>query len=82
MELRGETLVQDVCANDLSGKDQQGLDVRGHPTGRVTSIRRLTAADVESIPLLRDRVGDNVCQAPSFWEEARDALLQAAPRIW
>ena len=81
-ELRGETLVQDVCENDLLGQDQQELDVRGHTTGRVTSIRRLTAADVKNIPLLRDRVGDDVCEAPSFWEEARDALIQAAPRMW
>ena len=72
--LSAEYLVDRVCADDLAGADYPARNSRGEATGEVASIRLISDADVEAVPLLRDRAGDDVCARPSFWEDAVQAI--------
>ena len=61
-------LIAEVCERKLRGTDlPRGFTSdRSGETRAIDSVRRISVGDVLAAPLLRDRVGEDVCRAPTL----------------
>jgi len=63
-------LIEEVCARKLRGTEVQIATNDDGETGVQPSIRRITTADAVFAPVLRDRVGEDVCAPRAWWRFA------------
>ncbi len=70
----GNALAREVCARRLLGSEAPVFDDNGDLTSAFRSMRRITETDADYAPILRDRIGEDVCvdipgtpSLTSFW---------------
>jgi hypothetical protein len=63
-------LIAEVCARKLRGTEALLSTPFVNGSGETVthdSVRRISEADADFAPILRERVGEDVCASPSWW---------------